>query len=105
MVACLQAAEFHMQHFRKEISEGRPGIISIIYEDYCWVNWDNGAGTAALHIFTRLLLHAYSYTPTLTRLALPRRFLLAFVYLFSVRASCMVYQAYAHSYTCSYTYT
>ena len=39
-----KAADFHLQHFRKEISQGRPGIISIIYDGYCWVNWDNGAG-------------------------------------------------------------
>ena len=43
-----QAAEYHLHHFDKEISEGRPGIISIIYEDYCWVNWDNGAGFCPL---------------------------------------------------------
>ena len=41
----IQASEFHLLHFRKDISEGRPGIISIIYEDYVWVNWENGAGS------------------------------------------------------------
>mmetsp|Transcript_22822 Transcript_22822/g.35731 ORF Transcript_22822/g.35731 Transcript_22822/m.35731 type:complete len:166 (+) Transcript_22822:3-500(+) len=40
-----QARDFHLKHFGKDISEGRAGIVSIIYDDYCWVNWDNGAAS------------------------------------------------------------
>ena len=39
-----QASEFSLRHYRRDISAGRPGIISIVYKDYCWVNWDNGQG-------------------------------------------------------------
>ena len=40
----MQASEFHLKHFRKDLSEGRPGIISIIYEVCAWVRGRGGPG-------------------------------------------------------------
>mmetsp|Transcript_87749 Transcript_87749/g.233535 ORF Transcript_87749/g.233535 Transcript_87749/m.233535 type:complete len:171 (+) Transcript_87749:2-514(+) len=39
-----EAHDYLMHHFGKDVSEGRTGIISVVYEGYCWVKWDNGAG-------------------------------------------------------------